>query len=54
MFMLFYTWLNVWLQIKIRAILASVGDSLNSSKFTHQDDVPNWSWLQQAMDQKSF
>ncbi len=54
MFMLFYTLLNVWLQIKIKATLASVGDSLNSSKVSHQDDVPNWSWLQQVMDQKSM
>ncbi len=55
MFMLFYTWLNVWLQIKIKGTtLASVGDSLNSSKFARQDDVPNWSWLQQVMDQKSM
>jgi hypothetical protein len=35
MFMLFYTQLNVWVQIKIKgATLTSVGDSLNSSKFT--------------------
>ncbi len=55
MFMLFYTQLNVWLQIKIKgATLASVGDSLNSSKFTCYDDVANWFWLQQVMDQKSM
>jgi hypothetical protein len=49
--MLFYTWLNLWLQIfKKGATLASVGDSLNSSKFAHYDDVAYWSWLQQVMD----
>ncbi len=55
MLMLFYTWLNLWLQIfKKGATLASVGDSLNSSKFAHYDDVAYWSWLQQVMDQKSM